>query len=154
VTSTLSGSVTAKATAGMGSNSKDDCTAWAAGGAARILELPLMLGAGKDKITVALTRIGTYSGPGTYKLSAVTTGNLTDNFPSIETAGRTFSNGEGSTAMVTIAADGSGSIQALGLIEQASMQASTPDPSARVDFSMLIAWWLAPARRPVAPKQP
>ena len=57
-------------------------------------------------------------------------------FPTIEAAGRAFSYGEGSTAVVTVAADGSGSIEATGLVEIASIQVSAPDPTARVDFSM------------------
>jgi hypothetical protein len=117
-------------------SSIDNCTAWAAGGEARVLELPLMLAAGDEKITVALTRIGQYTGPGEYALKTVTTTGLTDMFPAIEASGRTFSNGEGSTARVTITADGSGSIQAVGLVEQASIQVGVPDPAARIDFSM------------------
>jgi hypothetical protein len=136
VTSTVQGTVTATAVAGVGSNFNNDCTTWAAGGDPRLLELPLMFAAGEDKITVALTRIGAYTGPGRYELKAVSTKGLPDSFPAIEVVGRTFSNGEGSAAVVTIAADGSGSIQAVGLVEQASIQVSNPDPSARIDFSM------------------
>lgn len=135
VTSTISGAVNATAAAGGGS-SVNNCTAWVEDGETRILELPLMLAAGDEKITVALTRIGQYTGPGEYELKAVTTSGLTDMFPAIEVGGRTFSNGEGSTALVTIAADGSGSLLATGLVEQASIQVANPDPAARVDFSM------------------
>src|SRR5512145_1950942 len=53
VTSTVSGSVSATATGGVGHNGVDNCTAWAQDGPARILELPLMLGAGETPITVA-----------------------------------------------------------------------------------------------------
>jgi hypothetical protein len=136
VTSSISGSVTATATAGTNNSSGKNCTTWAAGGAARILELPLMLAAGQDKITVALTRISQYTGPGQYELIAVTSKGMPDIFPAIETAGQTYSNGEGSSAVVTIAADGSGSIQAAKLVQQASVQVSNPDPSAQIDFSM------------------
>ncbi len=130
----MSASVNATAAAGVGGN-VTNCTAWVADGETRLLELPLMLAAGDQKMTVALTRIGQYAGPGEYELSAVTTSGLADMFPAIEVGGRTFSNGEGSTALVTVAADGSGALLATGLVEQASMQVSDPDP-ARVDFSM------------------
>ena len=136
VTSSIQGTLTTTATAGINSSSNKNCTTWAAGGAARILELPLMFAAGQDKITVALTRIGQYTGPGKYELTAVVTKGLPDIFPTIEAAGQTYSNGEGSSAVVTIAADGSGSIQAAKLVQQASVQVSNPDPSARIDFSM------------------
>jgi len=136
VTSSISGTVTASATAGTNSSSGKNCTAWAAAGPARILELPMMLAAGADKVTVALTRIGEYTGPGQYELKAVSTQGLTDSFPTLEAAGQTYSNGEGSSAVVTIAADGSGSIQAVKLVQQASVQVTNPDPAARIDFSM------------------
>ena len=78
---------------------------------------------------------------GTYEMKAQTNGGISsggmlDMFPAIEVARRTFSNGTGSTAEVTVAADGSGSLQATGLVEQASMQVSNPDPNARIDFAM------------------
>jgi hypothetical protein len=136
VTSTIRGTVIATASAGANSSSNKNCTTWAAGGAARILELPMMLAAGPDKVTVALSRIGQYTGPGQYEIKAVSSQGPTDTFPAIEAAGQTYSNGEGSSAVVTIAADGSGSIQAAKLVQQASVQVSNPDPSARIDFSM------------------
>jgi hypothetical protein len=136
VTSSIHGTVTAAATAGANNSSNKNCTTWAAGGAARILELPLMFAAGPDKITVALTRISQYTGPGKYELLAIATKGMPDIFPTIEAAGQTYSNGEGSTAVVTIAADGSGTIQAAKLVQQASIQVSNPDPSARIDFDM------------------
>lgn len=136
VTSTISGATTATATAGVGSSFENNCTAWAAGGEPRILELPLMFAAGENKITVALTRLGAYTGPGRYELTPVVTTGQPDTFPAIEVAGRTFSNGAESTAVVTIAADGSGSVQAMKLAELASVQVSNPDPSARIDFAM------------------
>lgn len=135
VTSTISGAVDATATAGMGGQ-VDDCAAWAAAGEPRILEMPMMQGAGEDRITHALTRVAAYTGPGSYELKAVATEGIPDMFPTIEAAGRAFSYGEGSTAVVTVAADGSGSIEATGLVEIISLQVSAPDPAARVDFSM------------------
>lgn len=135
VTSTISGAVDATATAGMGGQ-VDDCVAWVAAGEPRILEMPMMQAAGDARITHALTRIAAYTGPGSYELKAVATEGIPDMFPTIEAAGRAFSYGEGSTAVVTVAADGSGSIEATGLVEIASIQVSAPDPTARVDFSM------------------
>lgn len=135
VTSTLSGSVNSTATAGMGGN-VDDCAAWVAEGDSRVLDLPMMQGAGDDLITVALTRISDYTGPGVYELQAVVNQGMPDMFPAIAVGERTFNNGEGSTAVVTVAADGSGTVEAKGLVEIASMMVSNPDPDARVDFSM------------------
>jgi len=136
VTATIQGTITTTATAGTNNSSGKNCTTWSAGGAARILELPMMLAVGPDKVTVALTRIGQYTGPGQYQLNAVSTQGFTDTFPAVEAAGQTYSNGEGSSAVVTIAADRSGSIQAVKLVQQASVQVTNPDPSARIDFSM------------------
>lgn len=135
VTSTLSGAVNSTATAGMGGN-VDDCAAWVAEGDSRVLDLPMMQGAGDDLITVALTRISDYTGPGEYELQAVVNQGMPDMFPAIVVGERTFNNGEGSTAVVTVAADGSGTVEAKGLVEIASMMVSNPDPDARVDFSM------------------
>lgn len=135
VASTVSGAVEAVAAAGVGGNI-ESCAVWAAPGEARILELPLMLAAGEEVITAALTRIAAYTGPGRYELRAVSTTGIPDMFPTIEAAGRTFNNGDGSTAVVTINADGSGALEARNLIEIASLQVSNPDPSARVNFDM------------------
>lgn len=135
VTSTLTGSVEATATAGVGANI-DSCEAWAAPGEARILELPMMLSAGEDLITVALTRIGAYTGPGQYELAAFVNEGMPDMFPAIQVGGRAFNNGDGSAATVTLNADGSGSVVATDLVEIASVQVSNPDPNARVDFAM------------------
>lgn len=135
VTSTLSGAVNSTATAGMGGN-VENCAAWAAAGDSRVLDLPMMQGAGDDLITVALTRISDYTGPGEYELQAVVNQGMPDMFPAIVVGDRTFNNGEGSTAIVTVAADGSGTVEAKGLVEIASMMVSNPDPDARVDFSM------------------
>ena len=136
VTSSVSGTVTGTASAGAGSSFGNDCAAWAAAGDPRILELPTVLAAGENKITVALSRVGAYTGPGSYELAAVTSSGNPDSFPALEVDGRTFSNGEGSTATVTINADGSGSLQATGLVEIASVQVSSPDPDASIDLSM------------------
>ncbi len=131
----ISGAVTAEATAGAGGNF-GTCDEWAAGGAARILELPFVLAAGDPPVTVALTRLGSYTGAGQYEMAATTTSGNPDAFPALDVGGRTFSNGEGSAAVVTVAADGSGTITATGLVEIASPQVTSPDPDARVDFAM------------------
>lgn len=135
VTSTVSGSVSAEATGGMGGNI-ESCAAWVAEGEPRILELPMMQTAAGSAITVALTRIGAYTGPGTYDLQPVAKEGMPDMFPAIAVDGRTFNNGEGSTAVVTIAPDGSGTLEAKGLFEIASVQIANPDPEARIDLSM------------------
>ncbi|NCC31126.1 MAG: hypothetical protein EOM24_03770 [Chloroflexia bacterium] len=136
VTSTVSGAVNASATGGVGGN-LDNCTAWAEEGPARILEVPMMLNSGEPPITVALTRIAAYTGPGDYVLQAVATGGaIPDMFPAMTVGTRSFGIGEGSTARVTVAADGSGLLEATGLVEIASVQVSAPDPTARVDLTM------------------
>ena len=135
-TVTISGALTAEGSIGS-THRADSCAAWAAGATApRILELPFIVGAGESQITVALTRIGAYTGPGTYELAAQTSNGLPDVFPAIAVAERSFSNGEGSAATVTVAADGSGHIAATGLVEIASLQVANPDPDARIDFAM------------------
>ncbi|MBP1467803.1 hypothetical protein EYB53_018960 [Candidatus Chloroploca sp. M-50] len=136
VTSTVSGAVNASATGGVGGNI-DNCTAWAEEGPARILEVPMMLNSGEPPITVALTRIAAYTGPGEYVLQSVATGGaIPDMFPAMNVGARSFGIGEGSTARVTVAADGSGMLEATGLVEIASVQVSAPDPNARVDLTM------------------
>jgi len=132
----ISGAVMAEASSWVGSSYNNDCAAWAAGGDPRILELPMMLAVGSNPITVALTRIGAYTGPGTYELSPVSASSDPDMFPSISVNGRAFSNGEETKTTVTVAADGSGSITATGLVEIPSVQSSSIDPAARIDFSM------------------
>lgn len=134
-TGTLSGTIEATAAGGVGANI-ETCAAWAAPGEARVLELPMMLAAGEAQVTVALTAISAYTGPGTYELVAVTAEGMPDAFPAIDVAGRTFNNGEPSTAVVTVNADGSGTLEAHDLVEIASVQKSNPDPDARVDFTM------------------
>ena len=49
----------------------------------------------------------------------------------------------GTTATVTVAADGSGTLAAAGLIETESVQGPTPDPDARVDLA--YRWTCNPA---------
>lgn len=137
LTAQVSGAVDATGAGGWASSSSTDCTALAAPGDARILELPNLLAAGEQQIAVALTRVGAYTGPGTYELATVATGGaMPDQFPAVRMGSRAFTNGDGSTASVTINADGSGSLEASGLVEMDAMQGATPDPSARVDFSM------------------
>ncbi len=135
VAASVSGTVESVATGGVGANI-DTCAVWAAPGEARILELPMMLAAGEDAITVALTRIAAYTGPGRYELVSVSTDGIPDMFPTMEVAGRTFAEGEGATAVVTVNADGSGTLDATGLAEIASIGVSNPDPTARVDLGM------------------
>ncbi len=121
----------------MGSAGKgNDCATWAASDTPRALELPFVVAAGESKITVALTQLGAYQGPGTYEMAAIVTNRMPDAFPAIAIGERTFSNGEGSAAVVTVAADGSGTIEATGLVELASIQVANPDPTARIDFAM------------------
>ena len=131
----ISGAVTAETRAGVG-GSFGSCAEWAAGGAERILELPIVLAAGDPPITVALTRLGSYTGAGQYEMAATVSSGNPDAFPSLDVGGRTFSNGEGSAATVTVAEDGSGTVTATGLVELASPQVASPDPNARVDFAM------------------
>lgn len=137
ITAQTTGAVDAAGAAGWASSSNTDCTALAASGEARILELPNLLAAGEQQIAVALTRIGAYTGPGTYELAATATGGaMSDQFPAVRVGNRAFTNGDGSTAAVTVNADGSGTLEATGLVEMDAMQGATPDPSARLDFSM------------------
>ncbi|MFZ1755022.1 MAG: hypothetical protein WAU10_14835 [Caldilineaceae bacterium] len=132
----ISGAVTAETSAGAGGNF-GTCEEWAAGGAERILELPFVLAAGDPPITVALTRLGSYTGAGEYEMAATTTSGNPDAFPALDVGGgRTFSNGDGSAAVVTVAEDGSGTITATGLVEISAGQGATPDPNARLDFAM------------------
>lgn len=142
VTAGLSGSITAEATAATNFGALS-CTDWAAPGPERILELPILVDAGDSGVTVALTRIGKYTGPATYELEAVTVTGDPDSFPAINADGRAFSNGPATTTTVTISADGSGNLEAAGLVEMESVQGPTPDPSARVDLD--YSWTCNPA---------
>lgn len=137
VTAEASGAVNAAGAGGWASSSRTDCTALAAPGAARILELPNLLAAGAGQIAVALTRIGAYTGPGRYELKAEASGGaMPDMFPAVRIGSRAFSNGADTTAAVTINADGSGALIARHLAEIDAMQGVTPDPNARLDFAM------------------
>ena len=142
VTAGLTGTVTASATAGY-NRPNIPCAEWAAAGPTRILELPGMLSAGDARITVGLTRIGAYTGPGTYDLRAETMTGDPDAFPAIDADGRFFSNGADSTTTITISADGSGTLDAAGLVEMKSINGPDPDPAARVDFT--LDWTCNPA---------
>ncbi len=137
VAAQASGALTATGRGGWGSSTRIDCKAWAAGGETRILELPQTLSVGDQKITVALTRIGAYTGPGAYPLAATTTGGaMPDMFPTVRIGNRAFQGGADTTATVTISADGSGTLAARNLVELDAMQGVTPDPNARLNFTM------------------
>ena len=137
ITAQATGAVDATGAGGWASSSNTDCTALAAAGDARILELPNLLAAGEQQIAVALTRIGAYTGPGTYELAAMATGGaMSDSYPAVRVGTRAFTNGADTTASVTVNADGSGTLEAKNLVEMDAMQGATPDPSARLDFAM------------------
>ena len=137
VTAEATGAVNATGAGGWASSSNTDCTALTAAGAARILELPNLLPAGEQPITVALTRISAYTGPGTYALAATASGGaMPDMFPAVRIGSRAFQGGADTTATVTVNADGSGTLAARNLVEMDAMQGATPDPSARLDFAM------------------
>jgi hypothetical protein len=137
VSAQASGALTASGRGGWGSSTRTDCNAWAGSGAPRILELPQTLAVGDQQITVALARIGAYSGPGAYTLAATATGGaMPDMFPAVRIGARAFEGGADTTATVTILADGSGTLEATNLVELDAMQGVTPDPNARLDFAM------------------
>jgi hypothetical protein len=137
VAAQASGALTADGRGGWGSSTRTDCQAWAGPGAARILELPQTLSVGDRQITVALTRIGAYTGPGDYTLAAnASSGAMPDMFPAVRIGSRAFEGGKNTTATVTIRADGSGTLTARNLVELDAMQGVTPDPKARLDFTM------------------
>ena len=137
VTAEATGAVNATGAGGWASSSNTDCTALTAAGAARILELPNLLPAGEQQITVALTRIGAYTAPGTYALAATASGGaMPDMFPAVRIGSRAFQGGADTTATVTVNADGSGALATRNLVEMDAMQGATPDPGARLDFAM------------------
>jgi hypothetical protein len=137
ISAQASGALAATGRGGWGSSSRTDCRAWAASGAARVLELPQTLSLGDRQITVALTRIGAYTGPGTYTLANTARGGaMPDMFPTVRIGNRAFQGGADSTATVTVLTDGSGTLVAANLVELDAMQGVTPDPSARLDFAM------------------
>ncbi len=137
ITAQATGAVDATGAGGWASSSNTDCTALAAAGDARILELPNLMAVGEQQIAAALTRIGAYTGPGTYELAATATGGaMPDMYPAVRVGSRAFTNGADTTATVTVNADGSGTLEATTLVEMDAMQGATPDPSARLDFAM------------------
>ncbi|MBP6469596.1 MAG: hypothetical protein KBE23_13965 [Chloroflexi bacterium] len=134
----ISGSVTADFTSGIGGN-VPSCAEWAASGAARHLDLPMVQAFEQTPtVIVALTALGEYTGPGQYVMQHTKTSALPDMFPSLAVGDRTFERGEGVTAVAEVAADGSGTFTATGLIEVASLQNSNPDPNAQVDLT--VTW--------------
>ena len=137
ITAQATGAVDATGAGGWASSTNTDCTAWAVPGDARILELPNLMAAGEQQIAVALTRIGAFIGPGTYELAATATGGaMPDQFPAVRVGNRAFTNGADTTAIVTVNADGSGTLEAKNLVEMDAMQGAAPDPNARLDFGM------------------
>jgi hypothetical protein len=137
ITAQATGAVDATGAGGWASSTNTDCTALAAPGDARILELPNLMAVGEQQIAVALTRIGAYTGPGTYEVAATATGGaMPDQFPAVRVGSRAFTNGADTSATITVNADGSGTLEATGLVEIDAMQGATPDPSARLDFAM------------------
>jgi hypothetical protein len=134
----ISGSLTADFTSGIGGN-VPSCAEWAAGGDSRHLDLPMVQAFEQTPaVIVALTALGEYTGPGEYAMQHTKTGALPDMFPVLSIGDRTFERGEGATAVAQVAADGSGTFTATGLVEVASMQNSSPDPDAQVDLT--VTW--------------
>ncbi|MFO7680047.1 MAG: hypothetical protein R6X34_08350 [Chloroflexota bacterium] len=134
----IGGSITADFTSGIGGN-VPSCAEWAAGGAARHLDLPMVQAFEQaPPVIVALTALGEYTGPGLYEMQHTKTGALPDMFPSLAIGDQTFERGEGATAVAEVAADGSGTFSATGLVEVTSLQNSSPDPDAQVDLT--VTW--------------
>ncbi len=134
----ISSSITADFTSGIGAN-VPSCAEWAAGGDSRHLDLPMVQAFEQTPtVIVALTALGEYTGPGEYVMQHTKTGALPDMFPVLSIGDRTFERGEGATAVAQVAADGSGTFTATGLVEVASMQNSSPDPDAQVDLT--VTW--------------
>ena len=131
----VSGAAEVSGVTGFGGS--EPCAKWAAGGVARVLELPTMLPMPeKNPITVALTRIAAYTGPGEYTLVSTRQGSIPDALPALDTGERSFGDGTGSMAKVMIKADGSGSLEASNLVEiKAAHRTREPDPAARVSLS-------------------
>jgi len=138
IKSQVSGAATASGVSGFGG--RTPCAEWAKGGAARVLELPNMLPMGEqNKITVALTRVGAYSAPGEYTLVSTSSGQgaIPDMLPAVDTGEQSFGEGAGSQAKVRIEADGSGRLEANGLVEiKAAHRMREPDPAARLNLVM------------------
>lgn len=136
MTAEITGSLTSQAIAQFGGNDTS-CAEWVQTGESRILEMPLfMSNDGTTQLTIALTRIGEYTGPGSYELKPEVVQADPDMYPTIDLNGRTFGYGEGTTSTITVAEDGSGTVQAAGLVELSSMMVSDPDPNAKLDLTM------------------
>lgn len=136
MTAEVTGSLSTQAIAQFGGDDTP-CTEWVKTGESRILEMPLfMSNDGTTQLTIALTRIGEYTGPGSYELKPEVVQGNPDSYPAVNFNNRTFNNGEGTTAIITVAEDGSGTVQATGLVEIASMMVSEPDPNAKIDLTM------------------
>ncbi|MBK7896008.1 MAG: hypothetical protein IPJ90_14270 [Anaerolineaceae bacterium] len=89
----ISGSITADFTSGIGGN-VPSCAEWAAGGASRHLDLPMVQAFEQTPpVVVALTALGEYTGPGRYEMQHTKTGALPDWFPSLAMGERTFERG-------------------------------------------------------------
>jgi hypothetical protein len=134
----MSGGVTAEFTSGIG-GSFPSCAEWAASGDARHLDLPMVQAFEQTpQVIVALTALGEYTGPGQYEMEHTKSGALPDTFPTLSVGEQTFERGEGATAVAQVAADGSGSFTATGLVAVASIQNSDPDANAQVDLT--VTW--------------
>lgn len=134
----ISGTLTADFTSGIGGNIPA-CAEWVTSGPAHHLDLPMVQAFEQQpQVVIALTALGEYTGPGRYEMVHTTTGRLPDAFPTLTIGDRTFERGETATAVAEIAADGSGTFTATGLVEIASMQNSNPDPTAQVDLT--VTW--------------
>ncbi len=138
IKASVNGAATASGVSGFGG--RMPCAEWAKGGAARVLELPNMLPMGeKNKITVALTRVGAYTAPGDYTLVSTGSGQgpIPDMLPAVDTGEQSFGEGPGSQASVRIEANGSGRLEANGLVEiKAAHRMREPDPAARLNLVM------------------
>ena len=134
----ISGTLTADFTSGIGGNIPA-CAEWVASGPSHHLDLPTVQAFEQQpQVIIALTALGEYTGPGRYEMVHTTTGRLPDSFPTLAIGDRTFERGETATATAEIAADGSGTFTATGLVEIVSMQNNNPDPTAQVDLT--VTW--------------
>lgn len=132
----VSGAETVSGVSGFGG--PKSCAEWVAGGAARVLELPGMLPMPeKNSLTVGLTRLAAYTGPGEYTLVSTRQGGIPDMLPVMDTGARSFGAGPDSTTKVRIFADGSGTLEADNLVEiKAAHRMREPDLAARVKLSL------------------
>lgn len=127
----VSGAVTADVTTPASVINMPACATWAAAGPSHHLDVPTAQSFDAQPVVVALTAIGVYTGPGRYELAQSRSGDLPDRFPALSVGGRTFDSDANTTAVVEVAADGSGALTATGLVEMGAA-----DPDARVDLSM------------------